>query len=70
MGTTIKHTDLSDEDPGPRAIVDSITLGGQLSLTGGKMTLRARLVPGSPFYRLVAAIALHRPGASARAFSS
>ena len=30
MGTTTKHIDLSDEEPGPRAIVDGIGLGGQL----------------------------------------
>jgi len=38
MGTTTKHIDLSDEEPGPRAIVDGIGLGGQLPLAGGKAT--------------------------------
>jgi len=43
MGTTVKHIDLSDEEPGPRAIVDGICIGigGQLPLAGDKATLRA-----------------------------
>jgi hypothetical protein len=41
MGTTVKHIDLSDEEPGPRAIVDGIGIGGQLPLAGDKATLRA-----------------------------
>lgn len=41
MGTTVKHIDLSDEEPGPRAIVAGIGIGGQPPLVGGKATLRA-----------------------------
>jgi hypothetical protein len=41
MGTTIKHIDLSGEEPGPRAIMDGISPGGRLPLVGGKATLRA-----------------------------
>lgn len=63
MGTTFKHTDLSGEEPGPRAIVnnlpqDDITLRGELPLIGGRLTLKARMNPESPLYRLVAAVAL------------
>lgn len=41
MGSTTKHIDLSDEEPGPRAIVDGIGIGGQPPLGGGNATLRA-----------------------------
>jgi hypothetical protein len=58
MGTSIKYTDLSDEEPGPRARIDTIRLGGKLPLIGGKLTIRAKLLPASPLYRLVTAIAL------------
>ena len=56
MGETIKYTDLSDQEPGPRAVVDAIELGG--TLVGIKLWLKARMPPGSPLHRLVATVAL------------
>jgi hypothetical protein len=62
VGKTIKHTDLSGEDPGPRAIVnlpqEAIKFSGKLPLVGGKLIVQARMTPGSSLNRLVAAIAL------------
>jgi len=66
MGTTIKYTDLSGEEPGPRAAVDlpqdAITLGGRFPLIGGKLILKAKMTPGSPLYWLVATVALMLSG--------
>ncbi len=63
MGKTVKHTDLSEETPSPRSIVDglpweAIEFGGELPLVGGKLTMKATLSPGSSLGRLVAAITL------------
>jgi hypothetical protein len=63
VGKTIKHTDLSREDPGPRAVVgnlpqEAIKFGGKLPLVGGKLIVQAKMTPGSSLNRLVAAIAL------------
>jgi hypothetical protein len=62
VGKTIKHTDLSGEDPGPRATVSNLQeafkFGGKLPLVGGKLFVQATMTPGSPLNRLVAAIAL------------
>ena len=55
MGKTIKYTDLTGEDPGPRA---TIKLGGELPLIGGKLIMKAKVTPGSPMNRLVTTVAL------------
>lgn len=55
MGKTIKRTDLSGEHPGPRATIE---LGGELPLVGGKLTMKAKMSPGSPLNRLVTTVAL------------
>ena len=55
VGKTIKYTDLTGEDPGPRA---TIKLGGKLPLVGGKLIMKAKMTPGSPLNRLVTTVAL------------
>lgn len=63
MGKAIRHLDLSHEVPGPRATMDNIPqedveFGGELPLVGGRLTMKAKLIPGSPVSRMVTAVAL------------
>jgi hypothetical protein len=49
VGDTIKHTDLSEETPGSRAIVEvqeHLEVGGEV--LGSRLTLKAKVTSGSP----------------------
>jgi hypothetical protein len=58
VSKAIKHTDLSGEDPSPRAAVEGIKLTGQLPLVGAKLTMKAKMIPDSSLSRLVATVTL------------
>jgi hypothetical protein len=56
-----KHTDLSDEAPGSRAVVgEDFELRGELPLL--KLILKATMAEGSPLHRLIATIVITLSG--------
>jgi hypothetical protein len=66
MGEIAKHTDLSHEEPGPRAIVDlpheDIEFRTKMPLLGGEIEMKARVAPGSPLSSAIITVALFSIG--------
>jgi hypothetical protein len=66
MGEIAKHTDLSHEEPGPRAIMDlpqeDIEFRTKLPLIDGGIKLKARVTPGSPLSSAIITVALISSG--------
>jgi len=61
MGGIVKHTDLSSEEPGPRASVDNREFRAKLPL-GGELVLKARTVSGSRLNWTLMTVALVTTG--------
>lgn len=66
MGKIVEHTDLSLEEPGPRADVDlpqeDIEFRAKLPLAAGEVEVRARISPGSLLSSAIIAVALVSAG--------
>jgi hypothetical protein len=63
VAETAKHTDLSDEAPGSRAVMgEGFELRGELPLL--KLILKATMAEGSPLHRLVATVVIALTGCS------
>ena len=66
MGKIVKHTDLSREEPGPRADLDlpqeDVEFRTKLPLVGGGIEMRARITPESSLSSAIITVVLVSTG--------